>query len=164
MRQKTLFCLIVLLSVVASPSFAVRYSSIIVDEQTGTVLHASSPDSRIHPASLTKMMTLYMVFEALKSKRLSLGTKMTVSRRASRRPASKLGLKKGQTITVREVIGALVTKSANDAATVVAERLGGTETRFAQIMTVSSAGRFAAKDCLDQAVPVSFDRHHDVIA
>lgn len=135
MRQKSLFCLIALLSVVASPTFAARYASIIVDERSGTVLHAANPDSRIFPASLTKMMTLYMVFEALKSKRLTLDTKLEVSKRASRRPASKLGLKKGQTITVRDVIGTLVTKSANDAATVIAEKLGGTETRFAQIMT-----------------------------
>ena len=135
MHQKTLICLIILLSVVASPSFAVRYASIIVDERTGTVLHAANPDSRIHPASLTKMMTLYLVFEALRGKRLSPDTKLTVSKRASRRPASKLGLKKGQTITVRDVIGALITKSANDAATVIAEKLGGTETRFAQFMT-----------------------------
>lgn len=135
MRLKTLFCLIIVLSAVASPSFAVRYASIIVDEQTGTVLHAANPDSRIQPASLTKMMTLYMIFEALRSRRLSFDTELTVSRRASRRPASKLGLRKGQTISVRDVIGALVTKSANDAATVIAEKLGGTETRFAQIMT-----------------------------
>lgn len=135
MQKKTLISLIVLLSVVASPSYAVRYASIIVDEQTGTVLHAANPDSRIQPASLTKMMTLYMVFEALRSKRLSFDTILTVSQRAAKRPSSKLGLKKEQTITVREIIGALITKSANDAATVIAEKLGGTETRFAQIMT-----------------------------
>ena len=135
MRLKTFICLIVALSVVTSPSLARRYASIIVDENTGTVLHAANPDSRIHPASLTKMMTLYIVFEALKSKRLSLDTNLTVSKRASRRPSSKLGLKKNQTITVEQVIGALITKSANDAATVIAEKLGGTETRFAQIMT-----------------------------
>ena len=93
MRQKTLFCLIILLSVVASPSFAVRYASITVDEQTGSFLHAANPDSRIQPASLTKMIALYMVLEALQSKRLSLDTKLTLSKRASRRPSSKLGLK-----------------------------------------------------------------------
>ena len=104
------------------------------------------------------MMTLYMVFEALKSKRLLLGTKLTVSRRASRRPASKLGLKKGQTITVREVIGALVTKSANDAATVVAERLGGTETRFAQIMTARARQLGMARTIFTNASGLP-DRH-----
>ena len=93
MRQKTLFCLIILLSLVASSSFAVRYASITVDEQTGSILHAANPDSRIQPASLTTMITLYMVLEALRSKRLSLDTNLTVSKRASRRPSSKLGLK-----------------------------------------------------------------------
>ena len=76
-----------------------------------------------------------MVFEALKNNRLTLDTELTVSKRASRRPASKLGLRKDQTIRVDQIISALVTKSANDAATVIAEKLGGTETRFAQIMT-----------------------------
>lgn len=139
MRPKAFFCLVALVGVLASiqvsPAFAARYASILVDEKTGTVLHASSPDSRVYPASLTKMMTLYMVFEALEAKRLSLNTKLIVSKRASRRPASKLGLKKGTKISVRDVISALITKSANDAATVIAEKLGGTETRFAQIMT-----------------------------
>jgi D-alanyl-D-alanine carboxypeptidase len=135
MRLKTLFFLIVVLSVVTSPSSARRYAAIIVDEKTGTVLHAANPDTRIHPASLTKMMTLYLVFEALKNNRLLLDTNITVSKRASRRPSSKLGLRKGHTITVREVIGALIAKSANDAATVIAEKLAGSETRFAQIMT-----------------------------
>ena len=93
MRQKTLFCLITLFSVVVSSSFAVRYASITVDEQTRSILHAANPDSRIQPASLTKMITLYMVLEALQSERLSLDTKLTVSKRASRRPSSKLGLK-----------------------------------------------------------------------
>jgi len=135
MRHGTFFWLIVLLCVVASPSYAARYASIIVDEQTGTVLHAANPDSRIQPASLAKMMTLYLVFEALKAKRVAMNTVLTVSKQASRSPASKLGLKKDQTITVEEVIGALITKSANDAAIVIAEKLAGTETRFAQIMT-----------------------------
>lgn len=135
MRLKSILCLTIILSVVASPSLARRYASIIVDEKTGTVLHAANPDSRIQPASLTKMMTLYIVFEALRSKRMTLETELTVSKRAARRPSSRLGLKKGQTISVRDIIGALITKSANDAATVVAESLAGTETRFAQIMT-----------------------------
>jgi D-alanyl-D-alanine carboxypeptidase len=138
MQKKAIISLIILLSVVASPSNARRYASIIVDEQTGTVLHAANPDSRIQPASLTKMMTLYMVFEALRSKRLSLDTILTVSQRAAKRPSSKLGLKKNQTITVREIIGTLITKSANDAATVIAEKLGGTETKFAQFMTAKA--------------------------
>jgi D-alanyl-D-alanine carboxypeptidase len=135
MPQKTLFCLILLLSVVSSPSYAVRYASIIVEERTGTVLHAANPDRRVPPASLAKMMTLYLAFEALRNNRLTLDTQMTVSKHASRRPKSRLGLRKVKTISVRDVIAALITKSANDAATVLAEHMGGTETRFAQIMT-----------------------------
>lgn len=125
----------ILLINIAQPVAAARYASIIVDERTGSVLHAVNPDSRVYPASLTKMMTLYMVFESLVSKRITLGQKLPVSRRAANRPRSKLGLRRGQTITVRDAIGTLATKSANDVATVVAEGLGGTEERFADMMT-----------------------------
>ena len=135
MRLNTIIGVILFLSVVASPSFAARYASIIIDEKTGTVLHASNPDKRVFPASLTKMMTLYVVFEALKNNRLKLDTQLKVSKRASRRPKSRLRLRKNSTISVKDVIAALIIKSANDAATVIAEHLGGTEARFAQIMT-----------------------------
>lgn len=136
MRQRLVILgLILSLCFAAQPAFAVRYASIIVEEKTGTVLHASYPDRRSFPASLTKMMTLYMVFEALKTGSITLDKELTVSKRASRRPKSKLWLKKGQKITVKQVIGALVTKSANDAATVMAEALGGSEARFGQMMT-----------------------------
>jgi len=118
------------------PAHAGTYAAIIVDENSGNVLHAVNPDRRVYPASLTKMMTLYLVFEALESKTLTLDQTLTVSKRATQRPPSKLRLKAGHTITVRDVIGALITKSANDAATVVAEALAGTEERFAEFMTV----------------------------
>jgi D-alanyl-D-alanine carboxypeptidase len=127
--------MVALLMTIAQPAAAARYASLIVDERTGSVLHAVNPDSRVFPASLTKMMTLYMIFESLVSKQITFGHKFRVSRRAARRPSSKLGLKRGQTITVRDAIGTLATKSANDVATVVAEGLGGTEERFAQMMT-----------------------------
>ena len=135
MRHKALIFLSLLLYFSSLPTYAARYASIIVDERTGTVLHAANPDSQIYPASLTKMMTLYLIFEALESKRLTLNTMLLTSRRAATRPASRLGLKKGQRLSVRQIIGALVTKSANDAATVIAEKLGGTEAGFAKIMT-----------------------------
>jgi D-alanyl-D-alanine carboxypeptidase len=112
-----------------------RYAAIVMDADNGKVLYAINPDTRNYPASLTKMMTLYMVFEALERGRLTLSTKLTVSRRAAGMSPSKLGLKKGETITVEAVILALVTKSANDAAVVVAEALGGTEVKFARMMT-----------------------------
>jgi len=128
--------LILLIAVLAVPAQARTYASIVVDEGSGAVLHAVNPDRRIAPASLTKMMTLYLTFEALKSKKLALDQDLTVSRRAARRPPSKLRLKAGNTITVRDAIGALITKSANDVATVIAETLAGSEARFAEFMTL----------------------------
>ncbi|MFQ5775028.1 MAG: D-alanyl-D-alanine carboxypeptidase family protein [Kiloniellaceae bacterium] len=112
-----------------------RYASIVVEFETGRVLHRVNADTRNYPASLVKMMTLYLAFEALERGNLTLDQELPVSRRAAGMPASKLGLKAGDTIAVRDVILALVTKSANDAAVVVAEALGTKETRFARMMT-----------------------------
>lgn len=120
------------------PAFAARYASIVIEQDTGKVLHAVNPDVRNYPASLTKIMTLYLLFEALDKGTMKLDQKLTVSRRAQRRAPSKLGLKQGQKIKVRDIIGALVTKSANDAATVLAEALGGTEPAFARMMTATA--------------------------
>ncbi len=114
---------------------AARYASIVVDADTGQVLHAVNADTRNYPASLTKMMTLYMVFEALENGTLKLDQRLPVSKRASGMPPSKLGLKHGQTISVEDAILALTTKSANDVAVVVAEALAGKETTFAKKMT-----------------------------
>lgn len=114
---------------------AARYASIVIDATTGRVLHSVNPDSRKHPASLTKMMTLYLLFEALRNGKLTPDQMLRVSYIASRRTPSKLGLKKGERISVRDVIGALITKSANDAATVAGEALAGSERRFARVMT-----------------------------
>ena len=119
----------------ASGSAEARYASIVIDAETGQVLHGANQDTRNYPASLTKMMTLYMAFEALEKGKLTLNKKLKVSRRASGMPPSKLGLKRGQTIRAEDVILALVTKSANDAAVVMAEALGGKETQFARMMT-----------------------------
>jgi D-alanyl-D-alanine carboxypeptidase len=111
------------------------YASIVVDAESGAVLSEQNADQRNYPASLTKMMTLYMVFDALERRQLSLKQPIAVSRHAAGQAPSRLGLKPGQTITVEQVILALVTKSANDAAAAVAEALGGTESRFAEMMT-----------------------------
>ncbi|HXV25135.1 MAG TPA: D-alanyl-D-alanine carboxypeptidase [Alphaproteobacteria bacterium] len=111
------------------------YASVVIDADTGAVLSEQNAEQRSYPASLTKMMTLYLVFEALERQRLTLKQPIAVSRRAAGQAPSRLGLRPGQTITVEQVILALVTKSANDAATAVAEALGGTEIRFAQMMT-----------------------------
>jgi len=112
-----------------------RYASIVVDADTGRILHGTNIDTRNYPASLTKMMTLYMVFDALEVGDLALRTKLKVSHRAANQPASRLGLRRGKTIRVEEAILALVTKSANDVATVIAENMAGTERAFALKMT-----------------------------
>ena len=112
-----------------------RYASIVVDAETGEVLRSRNGDARKYPASLTKLMTLYLLFEALEEGRLGLDSKLKVSRRAARQPPSRLGLRAGSTIRVKDAIGALVVKSANDVAVVVAEALGGTEKRFGALMT-----------------------------
>jgi D-alanyl-D-alanine carboxypeptidase len=112
-----------------------RYASIVIDAKSGKVLHASNPDRRRYPASLTKMMTLYMLFDALNRGKLTLNQRLKVSRRAQGMAPSKLGLRRGQTIKVKDAILALITKSANDVAVVVAEGLGRTEVKFAQMMT-----------------------------
>ena len=117
-----------------TPSFA-RYAAIVIDADSGRVLHAANPDTRNYPASLTKMMTLYLVFEALETGRLTPRQRLPVSARAAGMAPSKLGVKRGETITVQTAILSLVTKSANDAAVVVAEALGGTEAGFARLMT-----------------------------
>ena len=116
------------------------YASIVLDADTGEVLRSRNADTRNFPASLTKMMTLYMLFEELDSERMNLGTKLKVSKRAAGQPASKLGLKRGETISVRQAIKALTTKSANDVATVVAEAISGTEWEFAVAMTKRARG------------------------
>ncbi|MDJ0946933.1 MAG: serine hydrolase [Kiloniellales bacterium] len=118
----------------AAPAQA-KYASVVIDAETGEVLHAKNSNTRNHPASLVKMMTLYMVFDALEKGRLKLNQGLRVSRRAAGMPPSKLGLRRGQTIRVKDAILALVTKSANDVAVVVAESIGGTESQFAQKMT-----------------------------
>ncbi|MDH5750133.1 MAG: D-alanyl-D-alanine carboxypeptidase, partial [Rhodospirillales bacterium] len=117
-----------------SPAFA-KYAALIMDAETGRVLHQVNADTRNYPASLTKMMTLYLVFEALDQGRITYDTRWKVSARAARQPSSKLGLKRGETITVKNAILALVTKSANDVASVIADALGGGERDFALKMT-----------------------------
>ena len=112
-----------------------KYASIIVEESSGRVLYSRSADKQLFPASLTKIMTLYLLFEALQNRRITLGTRMKVSKVAASRSPSKLYLRPGQTITVENAILALVTKSANDVATVVSEHLGGNERNFAKKMT-----------------------------
>jgi D-alanyl-D-alanine carboxypeptidase len=112
-----------------------QFSSIIVDGNSGTTLSANSPDGIRHPASLTKIMTLYLLFERLEAGKMKLDTEMPVSERASEQAPTKLGLRPGQTIKVEDAIKGLVTRSANDAAVVIAEAIGGSEDDFAKMMT-----------------------------
>ena len=111
------------------------YSSIVIDAATGKVLHEDNADAQKYPASLTKMMTLYMIFEALDAGKITLSTTWKVSSHAASMSPTKLGLDAGEIISVRDVILGLITKSANDAAATAAEGLGGSEDRFADMMT-----------------------------
>ena len=112
-----------------------RYSDIVVDGNTGAVLHASNPDALRHPASLTKVMTLYLLFEQLEAGKFKLDSEFNVSEHAAVQSPTKLGLREGQTIKVEDAIKGIVTRSANDAAVVVAENVGGDEETFAKLMT-----------------------------
>ncbi|HEX8045960.1 serine hydrolase [Rhizobium sp.] len=107
----------------------------IMDAKTGAVLASSNADDLNHPASLTKMMTLYMTFEAIHRGKLSWNSKIQVSSNAAGKPPTKLGLKPGGTVTVREAVDGMIIKSANDAAATMAEALGGSESGFARMMT-----------------------------
>jgi len=119
----------------ATAAAAAPQSAIVVDAKTGKVLYAKDADALRHPASLTKMMTLYMLFGALDSGKLSLSSRLKVSKFASQQSPTKLGLKPGSTISVKDAMLGLITRSANDAAVVVAENLAGSEPAFAKRMT-----------------------------
>ncbi|RIY03792.1 D-alanyl-D-alanine carboxypeptidase [Aureimonas flava] len=110
-------------------------AAIVVDMDTGRVLYADDADGLRHPASLTKLMTLYLLFEAIEARRIGLDDAMPVTAFAAARAPSKLGLRPGETIRVREAMFGLAVKSANDVASVVAEALGGTDDAFALAMT-----------------------------
>ncbi|WP_291208103.1 D-alanyl-D-alanine carboxypeptidase family protein [Hyphomonas sp.] len=114
---------------------AEKYAALVMDANTNEILHARNADDARYPASLTKVMTLYLLFDAINAGEVSLNERMTVSRNAAAQPPSNLKLKAGDKIKVEDAIYALVTKSANDVAVVIAEHLGGTERKFAVQMT-----------------------------
>src|SRR5262244_1169463 len=120
------------------PNYHPPYAAIVVDDKSGFVLHEVNPDEPRHPASLTKIMTLYLLFEQLEAGKLGLDTQLPISTRAAMQNPTKLGLKANQTIKVEDAIKGLVTKSANDAAVVVAEAIGGSEEDFAKLMTAKA--------------------------
>ena len=133
--MRTLVCLLFLVLVAASPASGARYAAVVVDGDTGKVLYGDRSKSRRYPASLTKMMTLYLMFERLGNGVLKLSTRLRVPRRATLQPPSRLGLARGSTISVRDAIRALAVKSANDVATTVAHHISGSERQFARLMT-----------------------------
>ncbi len=104
-----------------------RYAAFVVDQTTGVVLHSRQSEATRHPASLTKMMTLYMLFQAMEAGEIGLGDPIRISADAANAPPSRLDLPIGSTISTEEAIRALVVRSANDVAVAVGERLGGTE-------------------------------------
>ncbi len=117
------------LSAVAAP-----YAALVMDARSGKVLHAENADTQLHPASLTKMMTLYIAFQAVENGEIGLDTLVTVSRNAAAEPPSKLGLREGQRIKLRYLMRAAAVKSANDAATAIGEAISGSEAAFARRM------------------------------
>jgi D-alanyl-D-alanine carboxypeptidase len=116
-------------------AYSPPYAAMVVDAKTGRTLHAQNEDALRHPASVTKVMTLYLLFEQLERGKIALDTPLRVSANAAGQAPSKLGLEPGETIEVEDAIKALITKSANDIAVVVAENLAGTEDGFAEQMT-----------------------------
>jgi D-alanyl-D-alanine carboxypeptidase len=115
-----------------------KHAAIVIDANTGKTLYASSADAERYPASLTKMMTLYLTFEALASGKIKKTTKVPFSAHAASMPPTKLGIKAGGSVSVETVIYSLVTKSANDAAAAIGELLAGSESEFAQVMTAKA--------------------------
>nr|WP_068110022.1 D-alanyl-D-alanine carboxypeptidase family protein [Tropicimonas marinistellae] len=113
---------------------AAPYAAMVMDARTGEVLHSRNADTRLHPASLTKMMTLYIAFEAVEHGEIGLDTKVRISKKAANEVPSKLGLKAGQQIELRYLIRAAAVKSANDAATAIGEAISGSEAAFARRM------------------------------
>lgn len=133
-----LFAAALVLASVQTASANPRYAAYVLDTNSGQVLFSRNADAQRFPASLTKIMTLYLVFEAMEAGRISKNTPIPVSAKAAAEPPSKLGLRAGSTITVENAILALVTRSANDVATAVGEFLGGSEANFARMMTAKA--------------------------
>ena len=129
-----LFALLVVTLFAPIGAAAAPYAAMVMDARTGEVLHSRNADTRLHPASLTKMMTLYIAFQAIQRGEITLDTPVTISRNAASEPPSKLGLQTGQTIRLRYLLRAAAVKSANDAATAVGEAISGSEEAFATRM------------------------------
>ncbi len=141
-----LLAFVVLISALSiSPAYADKKASLVIDANSGKVLHAENASEIRYPASLTKLMTLYMTFDALRTGKLKMDTKLTASKKAAGMPSTNLRLKAGDTILVRDAIQALVVRSANDVAVILAESISGSEYKFATLMT-AVANRLGMKN------------------
>ena len=134
-RFRSLAGLLFVFAWLGAGALAAPYAALVMDARSGQVLHESNADARLHPASLTKMMTLYVAFEAVQRGELTMDSLVTVSANAANEQPSKLGLRKGQKIALRYLVRAAAVKSANDAATAIAEAISGSEEAFAERMT-----------------------------
>ena len=131
--------LIVILGSAAPRLSAAPYAAMVMDARTGEVFASENADTPLHPASLTKMMTLYVAFQALARGEITLDTEVRISANAASEPPSRLGLHEGQTIRLRHLLRAAAVKSANDAATAIGEALAGSEAAFAERMNATAA-------------------------
>ena len=138
---------------------AAPYAAMVLDARTGEVLHSRNADTRLHPASLTKMMTLYLAFKAVESGQLKLDQKVRISEFAASEPPSRLGLTKGTKITIRNLIRATAVKSANDAATALGETIAGSEAAFAKLMTAQAKALGMTKTTFKNAHGLTQEGH-----
>ena len=143
----------------ALPALAAPYAAMVIDARTGKVLHSRNADARLHPASLTKMMTLYIAFQAVENGEISLDDKVRISSNAAAEPPSKLGLRTGQTIAFRYLIRAAAVKSANDAATAIGEAISGNEAAFARRMTATAKQLGMTRTTFKNAHGLTTDGH-----
>ena len=132
------FALAIGVSLYATPAQAATYAGLVMDAKTGKILYSHRGDATHYPASLTKMMTLYLLFEAMDAGKVSKSTRIHVSKHAASMQPSKLGVRAGGSVSAEQAILSLVTKSANDIAAAVAEHLGGTESKFGEMMTTKA--------------------------
>lgn len=135
-------CVVLICAIFGSASVSaqgVPYAAVVMDARSGQILHARNHDTRLHPASLTKMMTLYVAFEAISQGEISLDTRVRISQTAAAEPPSRLGLRAGQTIQMRYLIRAAALRSANDASTAIAEAISGSVPNFTARMNRTAA-------------------------
>lgn len=148
-----------LMVVLPVTALAAPYAAFVMDARTGEVLHSTNADTRLHPASLTKMMTLYIAFEAIERGEISLDTMVRISRNAAAEPPSKLGLQAGQRIKLRYLIRAAAVKSANDAATAIGEAIEGSEAAFARRMNRTAKAMGMTRTTFKNANGLTRDGH-----